>query len=132
MVPLASVLLLGAVFCNRTLCAAFRCRVSRWLGRLSFPLYLIQFPVLVSVTSYAICLAAARGSLHGWVLAAIGTGSLLVCLAAAWAFTPVERLTQWVGHALAAGVLSSTTAASREPAGLKQDRGEISAAAQSG
>lgn len=113
MVPLASVLLLGAVFCNRALCAAFCGRLSRLLGRLSFPLYLIQFPVLVSLTSYAICFAAARGALHGWGLAAIDAISLLACLALAWAFLPVEHLTRWVGNRLAAAVLTTDATWSR-------------------
>ncbi|HTT06493.1 MAG TPA: acyltransferase [Steroidobacteraceae bacterium] len=118
MVPLASVLLLGAVFCNRPLCAAFSGRLSRQLGRLSFPLYLIQFPVLVSVTSYAICFAAARGALHGWALAVIDVVSLCACLALAWAFLPVEHLTRRVGNVLAAHLLAPAAAAapSRSPA----------------
>ncbi len=111
LVPLTSVLLVFAVFCNRTLCAAFSSRCSRLLGRLSFPLYLMQFPVLVSLTSGAICHAAARGVLHGWVIGAIAAGSVLACLGAAWAFMPVEHLTAWVGNRLAAGVLGPSTSA---------------------
>ncbi|HEY7929951.1 MAG TPA: hypothetical protein VID71_08065, partial [Steroidobacteraceae bacterium] len=116
MVPLAAVLLLAAVFCNRPLCAAFSGRLSRQLGRLSFPLYLIQFPVLICVASYAICFAAARGALHGWVLAAIDVLSLCTCLAVAWAFMPVEHLTRWVGNVLAARLLAPGPARSRSPA----------------
>jgi peptidoglycan/LPS O-acetylase OafA/YrhL len=134
MVPLASVVLLGAVFCNRAVCAAFACRLSRWLGRLSFPIYLLQFPVLVSLTSYAICFAAARGALHGWVLAAIDVGSLAVCLTLAWAFIPVERLTQWVGNAVAARVMpasaASATATARAPRRTRQGIAASAAAAQ--
>lgn len=111
MVPLVSVLLLLAVFCNRRLCAAFTSRFSRLLGRLSFPIYLMQFPVLISVTSYAICYAAARGVLHGWVIAAIAAGSLVVCFAAAWAFLPVENLTRWVGNLIASWLLGGRAAA---------------------
>lgn len=132
MVPLASVVLLGAIFCNRALCAAFAGRLSRWLGRLSFPLYLVQFPVLVSVTSYAICLASPRGALHGWVVAAIAVGSLAVCLAAAWAFMPVERLTQWVGNVVAARVLpkSAGDATASVPASLRNRAGLTGSAVQ--
>jgi len=131
MVPLASVLLLAAVFCNRALCAAFSCRVSRLLGRLSFPLYLIQFPVLISLTSYAICFAAAHAALHGWVLAAIPALSLLVCLAAAWAFMPVEWLTRWVGNCLVARVLTRRAAPAQQPQASTARR-RVSAQARSG
>jgi len=106
-VPLASVLLVFAVFCNRRLCAAFSTRLSHALGRLSFPLYLVQFPVLVSVTSYAICYAGSRGRLQPWEIAAISATSLLACLAAARVFDPVERLTRWIGNAIASQILDS-------------------------
>lgn len=141
MVPLASVLLMGAVFCNRPLCAAFSGRLSRLLGRLSFPLYLIQFPVLISLTSYAICFAAARGALHGWALALIDVVSLCACLAVAWAFMPVEHLTRWVGNVLAAHLLAPRAAPPRSPAATaaaaaaateEQSQPRISAAVRSG
>jgi peptidoglycan/LPS O-acetylase OafA/YrhL len=109
-VPLGSVLLVFAVFCNRRLCAAFTTRLSRSLGHISFPLYLVQFPVLVSLTSYAICYAGSRGRLQAWEIAAIAGISVLACMAAARAFDPVERLTRWVGNSLASLILDSKPA----------------------
>ena len=106
-VPLASVLLVLSVFCNRRLCAAFTTRLSRSLGRISFALYLVQFPVLISVTSYAICYAGSRGRLQLWEITAISVMSVLICLVAARAFGPIERLTRWVGNAIAALILDS-------------------------
>ena len=106
-VPLASVLLVFATFCNRRLCAAFTTRLSRSLGRLSFPLYLVQFPVLISVTSYAICYAGSRGRLGPYEIAAISVMSVLACVVVARAFGPVERLTHWVGNTIASLILES-------------------------
>lgn len=114
-ISLASVLLLFAVFCNRRLCAAFTTRLSQSLGRISFPLYLVQFPILISFTSYAICYAGSRGTLRPWDVAAISTVSVLSCLAAARAFEPIERLTRWVGDAIALLTVESQSA--REPQG---------------
>jgi peptidoglycan/LPS O-acetylase OafA/YrhL len=108
-VPLASVLLVFAVFCNRRLCAAFTSRISQSLGRISFPLYLIQFPVLISITSYAICYAGSRGMLLPWTIVAISVTSVLVCLAAARAFAPIERLTRSIGNAIALRILDSNS-----------------------
>jgi peptidoglycan/LPS O-acetylase OafA/YrhL len=106
-VPLASVLLVFAVFCNRRVCAAFTTRLSHALGRISFPLYLVQFPVLISVTSYAICYAGSRDLLRPWEIAAISATSVLACLAAARAFDPVERFTRWLGNAITSLILES-------------------------
>jgi peptidoglycan/LPS O-acetylase OafA/YrhL len=97
--PIAIVLVL-AVFCNRRCSDFFANSVSRRLGDLSFPLYLLQFPVLVFFTSYCIIYA----SNHSWLTPAtaviIGIFSLIACFTAAIAFEPVEALTRHVGRML--------------------------------
>jgi len=113
-VPLASVALVFAVLCNRRLCAAFTNPLSLALGRISFSLYLVQFPVLISVTSYAICYAGSRGGLEPWEDVAICVTSVLACLAAARAFEPVERLTRWTGNGIASMVLDHKSARTPE------------------
>ena len=107
---LTAVLLTGAVFCNRQLCSAFAGKLSRMLGKLSFPLYLVQFPVLVSLTSYTICVAGRGGALAPWQIATIAIGSVLACLVAAYAFSPVEDFTRWVGNRIASVVPSKRSA----------------------
>lgn len=109
-VPLASVILVFAVLCNRRLCTAFTTPLSRALGRISFSLYLVQFPILISVTSYAICYAAGHGGLKAWEILAISAISVLACLVVARAFNPVERLTRAVGNAIASLVLDNKSA----------------------
>ncbi|HEV7384184.1 MAG TPA: acyltransferase family protein, partial [Phenylobacterium sp.] len=97
---LFTVPILFAVSCNRGLCAALASRPSRFLGRLSFPIYLVQFPVLVAFTSGAIVYASAHGGLTTAGIWAIATLSLGLCLAAAVAFLPVEGLEKRVGDGL--------------------------------
>jgi peptidoglycan/LPS O-acetylase OafA/YrhL len=89
-----------AVFCNRRLCALFASRLSRGLGTLSFPVYLVQFPVVASLTSGLIVAAAGHGTLKPPMIWAIGLVSLVVCVAGAGLFLPVERLTLWAGRRL--------------------------------
>ena len=97
---LFTVPILFAASCNRGLCAALASRPSRFLGRLSFPIYLVQFPVLVAFTSGAIVYASAHGGLSTASIWAIATLSLGLCLAAAVAFLPVEGLEKRVGDRL--------------------------------
>jgi peptidoglycan/LPS O-acetylase OafA/YrhL len=77
--------LICAVASNAVLNRAFTSRLSLFLGRISFPLYAIQFPVFISFTAAAILLA------HGWgwlsvfgALAIIGLSfGLIVAIATA-------------------------------------------------
>ncbi len=94
--PLA-IPLVFAVFCNRTLCDLFASGPSRLLGKLSFPIYLVQFPVLVSFTSWAILFASAHGGLTLQAIWSIALASLLICFAGAALFLPVEWATRRAG-----------------------------------
>jgi peptidoglycan/LPS O-acetylase OafA/YrhL len=93
--PLVAVPLVFAIFCNRVCSNFLANRLSRLLGLLSFPLYLIQFPVFVSVTSAAILYADRHGGLTLPAIWAIALLSLVSCLLAAAAFYPVEVFTKW-------------------------------------
>jgi peptidoglycan/LPS O-acetylase OafA/YrhL len=97
--PIAIVLVL-AVFCNRSCSDFFANGLSRRLGDLSFPLYLLQFPVLVSFTSLCIVYAGHHASLTPATAIVIGILSVAACFAAAIAFQPVETLTRRVGSML--------------------------------
>ena len=89
--PLLANVLVFCVLCNEPLCRALRSPLSQWLGRISFPLYLVQFPVLVSATSYAIVVAGGAGYLQTCWISVIAVGSIAVSLAAASMFEPVDR-----------------------------------------
>ena len=93
-----AVCLVFCIFANSTLSKFFRNSVSRWLGEISFPLYVIHFPVLASFTSGMIILADGSGHLNGWMIGAILLASIGVSVALAVAFGPVEKLTRAVGN----------------------------------
>ena len=101
--PALSVPLALGIYCNSGISRFFASRPSQILGRLSFPLYLMQFPVLVSFTSGGILYASHHGGLgHGsiWIIAIL---SVLACLLAATLLEPVEVLTRWIGNQLVVG-----------------------------
>ena len=98
---IASALFVFAVHLNEPTTRFLGNGLSRFLGRISFPLYLIQFPVMVSFTSGAIVYAAGQGALTPpWIMAIAGA-TVLVTLGAAWVFTGVETATHWVCNRLA-------------------------------
>jgi peptidoglycan/LPS O-acetylase OafA/YrhL len=89
-----SLLAMVIVFCiysNAGLVTFFGNRVSRWLGTVSFPVYLLHFTVMCSLTSYLVVQAAAAGRTGATTYAAIASISAVVTLAAAWVFEGVER-----------------------------------------
>ncbi len=78
-----------------------------FLGKLSFPIYLVQFPFLVSVTSGAICYAQNRSVITPSIALMIAVASIFGCAIVAYGFEPVETLTRWTGNRVAAAVLSN-------------------------
>jgi peptidoglycan/LPS O-acetylase OafA/YrhL len=74
--------------------------VSQFLGRISFPLYLMQFVVIMVPISWAIVWADAAGRLDFAMALAIATGTVLFSLAAAMAFMPIERGTLALSRAV--------------------------------
>ena len=97
--------LLLAIFTNRALVAFFSSRASRFLGAISFPIYLVQFPVLASFTSGAIVWANGARHLSATVIWLIAISSLLICVLAAIAFLPIETLTKRCGNRSARAIL---------------------------
>jgi peptidoglycan/LPS O-acetylase OafA/YrhL len=102
--PLA-IALVFSIFCNRHLSNFFSSRLSRRLGTISFPVYLIQFPILVTVMSDAIVYASSHAGFTIWMVALIGTATFALCVLAAFLFLPVEVFTRRVGDWAAARVL---------------------------
>lgn len=68
--------------------------ISQWLGYMSFPMYLAQFAILVTLASHLIIVTAATGVLNAWTAAGIAILSVLATVAAAYAFVPVEKVTR--------------------------------------
>jgi peptidoglycan/LPS O-acetylase OafA/YrhL len=94
------------VSCNRPACRFFgETGVSRLLGHISFPLYLVHFAILVSFTSWATVTAYDAGALSQWVAVGISLASIILSVAAAFAFLPVEQLTQYVNERWARSIL---------------------------
>jgi peptidoglycan/LPS O-acetylase OafA/YrhL len=114
--PFLAILLVFAVFSNRSVSAFFASPLSRFLGRISFPLYLVQFPVLVSFTSWLIVYLSDRGELNLLGIWMIVIGSFAACLMAAVLFEPVEIFTRYFGNRLAAAVIPSRYAVARDEA----------------
>ena len=93
LIPTLSMALVFCAYTQRRLKAFFSCGASRFLGVISFPVYLLQFQVLISLMSWLVVrdYSANRQLSHGALLgfAAI---TVAVTIAAAWVFSKVERL----------------------------------------
>ena len=100
---IGAVLLYCGLMASPALWGLFENRPMRWLGRVSFSLYLTHFPVLLSVASAAYVLAQGTeipGIIASLVGLAVGAG-----VAAAferWVDRPSVILSRWVGAALTA------------------------------
>ena len=90
--PLGIVLVIAALR-SPQLQAVLATPISRWLGHISFPLYLMQFPVLLSLVSWLIITAAAHNALTPLTAMGIAIVGVVASVAAAWAFLPIERFT---------------------------------------
>jgi peptidoglycan/LPS O-acetylase OafA/YrhL len=64
--------------------------VSQFLGRISFPLYLVQFAVIVSLSANVTIWADANGTLTATTALLIAAGSVIASLALATLFLPIE------------------------------------------
>lgn len=99
-----AIVLVAAIFSNRLTCQFFSSRLSRFLGDISFPLYLIQFPVFMSVTSLAIIHLSSHEMLGRWQIWIVICSSVGICIGGAVLFRPVELFTRWFGNLLYAPV----------------------------
>lgn len=88
---LALVAVSSATFC-RPLQRLFSSRVSQFMGKISFPLYLVHFIIFCSFSSYLLVALAGRGVALGaasYIVAALTT---VVSMAVAYALLPLENL----------------------------------------
>jgi len=78
-------------YSHRGLRSMMRSRLSRWIGDISFPIYLVQFAVIISLESWLLVIWNSRhGSSGGLVM--IGACTVLVTVLVAWLFRQLERL----------------------------------------
>jgi len=82
--------IMGAVHLNGDLIALMSSRLSRFMGQISFALYLVHFVVLVTLTSHLILMAHADGSLTQGEALGIFALTVVVSMLAAWLFARVE------------------------------------------
>ena len=87
----AAPLLVFGIHSNPPLLGFFRSRISRFLGRISFPLYVLQFPILVSLASYLYLQAASGGHLRTATAVGISIASCLVTGILAWALSFLDE-----------------------------------------
>jgi peptidoglycan/LPS O-acetylase OafA/YrhL len=78
------------LYAQRGLRDFLRGRLSTWVGDLSFPIYLVQFAVIISFESWLVMVWNAHHAAAGW-LPLIGLSSVAVTLLAAWVFRQAER-----------------------------------------
>lgn len=106
---IAAVLLLAAVFSNKTTNDFFTNRASRFLGKISFSIYLVQLPVIVSVSSWAIIYAHSHNMLTLATCLGIATMTVTLSILGAVLFNPVEVFTKYSGNKLVQLVMPYTT-----------------------
>jgi peptidoglycan/LPS O-acetylase OafA/YrhL len=94
---LASCVLVFSVYASTALTGFFANALSRRLGRISYPLFLIHFPVIASFTSGMILLAHEHHALTPATIWSIILGSAVLSLIAAKLFQPIEKLTARIG-----------------------------------
>lgn len=92
---------------NKSLAYLMKSRLSLFLGKISFPLFLIQFPVIVSFTSWLITLLGQDGFTHSECFV-ISLFSLAVAIFAAWVFSPIDTLGQAVASRFGRMVLATS------------------------
>jgi peptidoglycan/LPS O-acetylase OafA/YrhL len=92
----AAVLFVFFCHCNAAMTTFFRSRLSRALGTISFPLYLVQFSVLISFSSFAILFLNGRSELTIPAMTAIALLTVAIGIIASIIFLPIERMTHTV------------------------------------
>ena len=103
--PAVAILMMLAIFSSASAMRAMESRLSQFLGRVSFPLFLVQFPVIVTFTSWAIIALQGRQALSLASAAGIALLSIGLSLALATAFQPVESFAKHAARILSRAVL---------------------------
>jgi peptidoglycan/LPS O-acetylase OafA/YrhL len=89
---LMAALVVFFAYSNKNLISFFSNKLSRFLGRISFPLYLCQFFVMISFTSWMILYLKERGLLNAWYSLGIVICSIFVATVVAELFARIETI----------------------------------------
>lgn len=84
--------LVFTIYSDSNLKIFFSSKLSVFLGEISFPLYVLQFGILVSYTSWFIGYAAKNKWLDDYISLLIPGSSVILCMIAATAFRPIEKV----------------------------------------
>ena len=111
---LSAAIVLLLIYANRSLSAFLAHNsLSRFLGKISFPLYLVHFSVIASLSSWLIVVADRQGALTSSVAWGIILATVAASILAAILFEPVERLTMALCNRLARMALKRENAPAR-------------------
>lgn len=83
-------------------------RLSKWLGAVSFPLYLTHLLLICSISSYMVLALADSGTLTPLSRIVIALTTVCIALIVATAFAPVERLAIRASRYLSRAAMSFT------------------------
>lgn len=78
------------IYCSVNLVKFFSNNISRFIGRISFPLYVLQFNILVSITSAGILQMNAIGLLNNPIVLIVPTLSVLLTVISAYMVELIE------------------------------------------
>jgi peptidoglycan/LPS O-acetylase OafA/YrhL len=93
MIPVLSMTLVFCAYSQRGLKMFFSNGLSRFLGVISFPVYLLQFQVLISLMSWLVVRQyEAKAQLDPASMLSFAAITVAVTIVAAWGFSRVERL----------------------------------------
>jgi peptidoglycan/LPS O-acetylase OafA/YrhL len=103
---IAGTVAVACVYANDRLSRFFSTPISIWLGKISFPIFLLQFPVIISFTSGMALLALNAGILSTAMIWLIVATSGALCLIVSRLFLPVEIWASRAGDAVCDLVLA--------------------------
>lgn len=92
---LSGVVLVAAIR-SRPLDYIFTRPASKFMSKISFPIYLTQCALIISFSSWLVVVAQAQGMLNEWTALGITLVSIALTLVVSWAFLPVETFATWV------------------------------------
>lgn len=105
--PVAAAVVVTLLYLSYPARRLFELPISKFLGKISFALYLVHFAVIVSFTSAGTIYLHSLGCVTYGGALLVGTASALLSLALAWAFAGTEaRLQKWTNQALDRWVLN--------------------------
>lgn len=96
-----------AVTFSQSLHSCFACRLSRFLGAISFPLYLIHILVVCSLSSYVLLALAQHGVPMGAIMSLTLLLTLIVSIGLATLLLPQERFSIRMSKKIAAFILGN-------------------------